>query len=370
MGGLWALEPATEAKHRLYKRYLDAWWPIMLQRAHVSRVTYVDAFAGPGEYVDGQEGSPIFALDRLLSHVARPRMNLTRQRVTLIFIEENQKRRDHLEALLEKRFGALDELPVTVRVEKGRAERDTLPLLDETNAWGSPILAVFDSWGNVGVPWVDLRKIASNPSSENIVTFGPNWFSRRENQEPEKLDLIFGGPQYWQPSNDDLTSTDRWREWLETYRGALKRAGHEYALTFQVMPRTGQPLYLVYGTGHPSGVKAFKDAMWKVDVSDGMRFNDPRTTAGKQAAMADLQPSLFDAPDDVPDPELLGFVDDLMDKPGTSVQDVCDFLIRETSRWRETDARPAIRHLLEEGRIARNPAKGHLTSTTRLRRVT
>ena len=44
------LEPATEAKHRLYKRYLDAWFPIFLQQAWVERVTYVDAFAGPGEY--------------------------------------------------------------------------------------------------------------------------------------------------------------------------------------------------------------------------------------------------------------------------------------------------------------------------------
>ena len=67
------------------------------------------------------------------------------------------------------------------------------------------------------------------------------------------LDLIFGGPNYWHPSNDDLTSVDRWREWLETYRDAMLRAGHRYALTFEVMPRTGQPLYLVFGTDHHKG---------------------------------------------------------------------------------------------------------------------
>lgn len=31
MGVLWPLEPATAAKHRLYKGYFDAWWPILLQ---------------------------------------------------------------------------------------------------------------------------------------------------------------------------------------------------------------------------------------------------------------------------------------------------------------------------------------------------
>jgi hypothetical protein len=62
VGVLWQLEAHTEAKHRLDKRYLDAWWPIFLQQRWVKRVTYVDAFAGPGEYSGGEEGSPVFAL--------------------------------------------------------------------------------------------------------------------------------------------------------------------------------------------------------------------------------------------------------------------------------------------------------------------
>lgn len=363
---LWKLEPHTEAKHRLYKRYLDAWWPIFLQQHSVTRVTYVDAFSGPGEYQGGEEGSPVFAVDRLLNHEARNRMNLSRDRVTLIFIEKYAERRDHLQRLLEERFGPLNDLPITIRVERGLAERDTLRLLDETQAWGHPILAIFDSFGNVGVSWEHLRRIANNLSSESIVTFGPNWFSRRENQEPHQLDFIFGGQQFWNPSNSDLTSVDRWREWLATYRDAIVRAGHAYALTFQVMPKTGQPLYLVFGTGHIKGVDAFKDAMWKVDRSDGMQFNDPRTNAAKQAAMAAMQPSLFDDLN-APDPELLGFVDDAVRLGrSTTVGDVADYLLTETARWRATQARPAIRYLINERRILRQPEQGPLRSDTLL----
>lgn len=29
---LWKLEPATVAKHHLYRSYLDGWWPILLQK--------------------------------------------------------------------------------------------------------------------------------------------------------------------------------------------------------------------------------------------------------------------------------------------------------------------------------------------------
>lgn len=228
MGVLWALESHTEAKHRLYKRYLDAWFPIFLQQAWVDRVTYVDAFAGPGEYDAGEAGSPVFALDRLLNHEARQRMNLTRRRVTLIFIEGDRARCQHLNSLLVARFGPLDNLPVTVYVKHGRAELDTLPLLTKSGAWGSPILATYDSWGNVGVPWEHLQAIASNPSSEAIVTFGANWFSRRENEEPQKLDEVFGGSQHWTASDTALDPSERWRLWLEAYRIAMLRAGFNY----------------------------------------------------------------------------------------------------------------------------------------------
>ena len=106
---LWELEPATAAKHRLYKRYLDAWWPIMLQPSRDGyqrpRVTYVDAFAGPGRYLGGEEGSPVFVLDRLLHHTAVSRMQLSRERVCLLFVEKRLDRRDYLLGELTRRSG-------------------------------------------------------------------------------------------------------------------------------------------------------------------------------------------------------------------------------------------------------------------------
>lgn len=363
---LWPLEPSTEAKHRLYKRYLDAWWPIMLQQPWVDRVTYVDAFAGPGEYAGGEEGSPSFALDRLLNHVAVNRMNLSRQRVRLIFIEGDQRRYEHLLALLTERFGPLNRLPVHVEVIHGRAERDTLPLLDRLDAWSHPILAVFDSWGNVGVPWDQIRSIADNRSSEVIVTFGSNWFSRREAEEPDKLNDVFGGAEHWSASDPTTSSEDRWRVWLETYRSALLRAGFNYALQFQVVPKTGQPLHLVFGTAHPSGVEAFKDAMWNVDTSDGMKFSDPRTTRAKQEAMRAMQPTLFDDPE-APDPELLGFVIDRLETGPGTVEEIRDYLLRETARWLPKHARSAVAYLVNEGRVGREPESGQLTRDVVLR---
>lgn len=355
MGLLWKLEPATAAKHRLYKRYLDAWWPILLQPTRTGylrpRVTYVDAFAGPGVYEGGEEGSPFLALDRLLNHSARDRMHLSRERVCLVFIEKDGARYRHLVSELTRRFGCLDDLPVRVVVRQGEAGRDTLAVLDEVGAWGQPILAIFDSWGNVNVPLGVVQRIAHNRSSEVITTFGPNWFSRRDELNPEELDEVFGGREFWEAADRESSPDERWRTWLSTYRDALQRAGFGYRLHFQVVPGTGQPLYLVYGTTNDTGVKVMKEAMWLVDGTEGMSFRDPRT----RGAVPEGQLDLWEATGSVR-PELRELVVQRLQEGSASLEDLMRWLLLETARWRPQDARSAVMELRDEGQATWEPA--------------
>lgn len=353
MDTLWKLEPATAAKHRLYRTYLDAWWPILLQPVPISgylrpRVTYVDAFAGPGRYLDGEEGSPVFVLDKLLQHTALNRMRLSRQRVRLVFLEKRADRYEYLNAELVRKFGPLDQLPVRVIVRQGEAGKDLAPLLDEIKAWGHAMLGVFDSWGNVNVPLSLVRRIACNPSSEIITTFGPNWFSRREGLNPDQLDLVFGGREFWTPADREQRTDERWRAWLSTYRYALQRAGFEYRLQFEVVPRTGLPLYLVYGTSNERGVEAMKEAMWKVDGCDGLSFQDPRT----RGAVDPGQLTLWGGPAGMADPELTELVIQRLQDGPTSMADLGQWLLRETSRWRAQDARTAVNDLQNTRAVA------------------
>ena len=355
MGVLWPLEPATAAKHRLWKRYLDAWWPIMLQPSPNDgrlrpRVTYLDAFAGPGRYEGGEAGSPVFALDRLLKHEAGERMYLSRDRVRLLFMEKDRGRYQHLQAELSSNFGPLDELAVWPEAVKAEAGTDTQGLLDKTGAWGHPILAVFDSWGNVNVPLRLIRRLAGNRSTEVIVTLGPNWFNRRENLEPDRLDMVFGGRQYWEPASQEQRTGERWRAWLATYRDALRRAGFRYQLHFQVVPKTGLPLYLVYGTNSDRGVVVMKDAMWKVDANDGIGFADPRT---RGAPLPGQQTLLWGGPDH---PELLELVQQRLEDGPVSLEELKRWLLFETARWRAKDASTAVRELLDMGTVSVEPS--------------
>jgi three-Cys-motif partner protein len=95
----WPIEPHTQAKHLILARYLKAWLPIMA--SFNGRIVYIDAFAGPGRYSKGEEGSPLIALKALLGNSmfdsARRRCN-----VVFFFIEEDQQRANALEEELSQ----------------------------------------------------------------------------------------------------------------------------------------------------------------------------------------------------------------------------------------------------------------------------
>jgi hypothetical protein len=253
----------------------------------------------------------------------------------------------------------LADLPVRVEVCHGEA-RETCAVLDDVQAWGHPVLAVFDSWGNVNVPLDVVERIAQNRSSEVITTFGPNWFSRRDQLDAEAFDAVFGGREYWQAADRESRSDERWRAWLSTYRDALGRAGFRHRLQFQVVPRTGLPLYLVFGTGHEKGVEVMKDAMWDVDGNDGMSFLDPRTRGAQPEGQMHLWA-------DGAQPELLELVDQRLQRGDVSLDELGRWLLLETARWRKKDARTAVLEMAGDGRITFEPA-GRLIAASVIRR--
>ncbi len=147
--------------------------------------------------------------------------------------------------------------------------------------------------------------------------------------------------------------------WLSTYRDALRRAGFRYQLQFKIVPKTRQPLYLVFGTGHPKGVQVMKDAMWKVDGHDGMGFADPRT----RGALPPGQGLLWEGSNQ---PELLELARQRLGDGPLSLEDLGKWLNTETARWREQDARVAVKDLQQTEEVSITPS-GRLTKTSLIR---
>src|SRR3989442_3699205 len=150
---VWPMPDHTRAKHRLLRHYLSGWYPILGRGS--GRIIYLDAFAGPGVYVGGEPGSPIVALDTLLSHRQLPSLNTCEFRFN--FLEPHPGRLAELRRQLERYQAASGGWPANVYVradpstfEEKAAEilaylkREALPL--------PPTFAFIDPFGPKGLP--------------------------------------------------------------------------------------------------------------------------------------------------------------------------------------------------------------------------
>src|SRR5438045_2785513 len=125
---VWDLEPHTEAKHRILREYLNAWFTILDRRQKGQRLLYVDGFAGPGEYKGGEDGSPVVALKALQENP-----HSFRNKINVVFIENRKARYEHLERVLAPHCAKLAELkkPVDVKTFKRDCNTELNEALDK-----------------------------------------------------------------------------------------------------------------------------------------------------------------------------------------------------------------------------------------------
>lgn len=269
----WPCAEHTGVKHDIYRRYLERWFPILLQGPNrYSSVTYAEGFSGPGIYSGKEDGSPIVAIRALMAKVP-PTTGVVR----FAFLDNDERcvnmLWDSLRNAFPERPRSEGAMPVVVR--EGTCADHLEGVLDEMKAWGKPIFANLDSWGNAPVPFRLLQRLAANVSSEVMVTLSPQHFVRFVSNKGEAADDVFGGDPRWRTVTD-LAPEAKSRHILTCYRQGLHAAGFPFLLDFELVPRHGQPLYLIFGTRHPFGVEKMKDSLWEVDRTQGVGFRDPR----------------------------------------------------------------------------------------------
>jgi three-Cys-motif partner protein len=346
----WDCQEHTGAKHDIYRRYLERWFPILLAGPNAfPSVTYAEGFAGPGVYSGGEPGSPIIAMKALAENVS-PSKGVAR----LVFVDDDSRCVDMLPKELCKAFPNrprdLESMPL--EIVEGTCSEHLEAVLDHVGAWGQPVFANLDSWGNAPLPFRLLRRIAANVSSEVIVTLFPQHFVRFVSDRGAIADDVFGGDSKWRAVSD-VASAAKSRHILTCYRDALRVAGFKFLLDFELAPRNGQSLYLVFGTGHRRGLEKMKDSLWEVDPTGGVAFRDPRDEQAEALFVLD-EPQLG------PLTRLLEHK--LMISGGMSVGDLGEFALFETV-YRSKHVIAALRPLIDAGRVKVDPP-GNVRTTS------
>ena len=268
----WSLEPHTLAKHMILENYLKAWFPI-LGLGTDCQLFYFDGFAGPGEYSEGERGSPIIALES-----ARKVATLLNHTATFVFSELDSRRSDHLEGLLRGRVWPSN---FVVEVKSGIPFDQVMGrYLSDIESGSLSNLAMFsfvDPFGWTGFPMQLIKRILRIPMSEVLINFmyeEVNRFISRPDQA-RNFDCLFGS-SIWDEVDLDAPPAIRNRRLHDLYQGQLSDfAGARYVRSFEMRNKNNNPdYYLFHVTNHLKGLEKMKEAMWKVDPSGQFRFSD------------------------------------------------------------------------------------------------
>ncbi len=279
---IWEMEPHTEAKHEILKKYLNAWLPIMSR--YNNKIIYIDGFAGPGEYIGGKDGSPVIALK-----LVTDRKNPIKSEIILYFIEANPERCEHLQQIISK-----IEIPSNVKVQIYCKKfedslNEILRHIEEQEQELDPAFVFIDPFGFTGIPLKIIKKIMENPKCEVFITFMYEEINRFVSDEKlwNGLEETFGTDK-WKAVVSITDPTQRRYMLHDIYKDQLeKEANIKFVRSFEMKNKSNKTDYfLFFGTNNIKGLMKMKEAMWKVDENGAFEFSD--------ATYNPSQPTLFE----------------------------------------------------------------------------
>ena len=136
----------------------------ILGQSGFSEVVYIDGFAGPGRYSEGEDGSPIIALNEALQQ-----SSLIRPEMTFLFVESRRDRAEMLRTILND-MNIPFKFSVTVEGDQAPKlgfEIVVTGFIDDRTRSGRvfpPTFAFIDPFGWGGVPFQLVRRILSFPN--------------------------------------------------------------------------------------------------------------------------------------------------------------------------------------------------------------
>ena len=270
---LWPLDDHTRGKHMVLEAYMDAWLPIILSR--FERAMFVDAFAGPGEYEDGELGSPVIALNALSKHSSKHRMI---GKIDYVFIEKDADRFGYLEEVIarQRMNGAVPSI-CQISTYNDTFAHVFPKLIDSVSSHRVPTFVMIDPFGVSGVGMEHIRALMDYPSTEVYVSFMYEYIDRfkdHPNFEPH-LDDLFGCPD-WRQGIDMPDSKERKEFFYGLYRKQLKLSGARHVLHFELYDGDKLKYALFFATQNDQGCDKMKQAMWKVAPTGGYSFRSDK----------------------------------------------------------------------------------------------
>jgi len=272
-------EEQTVSKHNILENYLEPWITILSTRRWVRRLYYVDAFAGRGRFVSGEEGSPLIGA-KLLRKYWKPQIEYY-----CVCTEKETERAKELENELKELTDKVD-----VKIYHGEFNDLISELIKEIGKY--PAFFFIDPEGFSGMSFSAIEDILNLPHKELLINFQYNAIQRWL-----KADKVEG-------TISDLFGTDKWidvvrmgfrrmqkeKALIELYKSQLRSKGYYVWYFKNRFPRKNRTFYyLVYATKNLTGFKIMKAVIFK---EESRRHFEPNLFA--EVEFAEFQKTLLE----------------------------------------------------------------------------
>ncbi|CAM3901227.1 three-Cys-motif partner protein TcmP [Alicyclobacillus pomorum] len=286
---IWTLEPHTLAKHIILRNYLRAWFPIMGKWNQ--RILFIDGYAGPGVYDQGEDGSPVIVLKEAMNYLdACTKNNWPKPEIVCLFIEQDGDRFASLTQTI-----AQMKIPqqISVKTMNSTFEVATSNILDFLESKGSnlaPAFVFIDPFGYT-LPFSLIQRLMKHPKCEVFINFMyefVNRFITRAGQE-QVMTMLFGCDDWRTLNLKSLDPSARRQAIHDLYQKQLEQHAARYVRSFEMKGfKNTTKYFLFYGTNHKKGLEKMKDAMWRVDTGGAYTFSD--ATDPSQAVLFSNEP--------------------------------------------------------------------------------
>jgi three-Cys-motif partner protein len=284
MDTVWDAPAHTIAKIAMVRAYLYVWLSVLGATFRGRDLWSIDGFAGPGEYKNYSDGSPIAAL-KAAEQALVDGTRWSAGSVHCVFVEEDKKRYANLQEKLVS-------VPENKRIQR-HSYNDTFingiaqlrGELSNPFSRGDPIFAFVDPFGAEGLAFTVVKELIANQTCEVLVNLDLDGIARIYHAGDfanyrERLNEVFGDSD-WEQELAGVAKHDVERKLLSMYKRRLRAIPDvNYAFSFEMRTSKNQIGYhLVFASKHPLGLEKMKEVMKSIAKDGSYTFSDDNENA-------------------------------------------------------------------------------------------
>lgn len=343
-----AQAPHSNVKSEIVARYLPAWGEIVGRQPRVTKLVYLDLYAGRGEHEGGEPSTPLKVLSAAVSSAT------LRKKLRIMFNDVKKSNCDHLSEMILQ--GGYDrKLTVGPKVLCTEVGEPLAELLDSIKLL--PTFCFLDPYGFKGLTRRLIHAVLKDTYCDCLVFLYTSGISRNLRRDDCKADMValFGGQIY----SDLLKALDNTKlkaptAVVEAFSKMARKAGARLVLPMQFnFPQSLRVSHhLVFLTKHPLGFHIMKEVMARYSHTEcdipKYLYIEGLESPAEQMSLGFVNPEEY----------LRKILLKLLDSGSLSVEQIVRRVDEAGLLYLEKNVKRALRELVELGKLSVVDPKG------------